>query len=69
MCTVTVKVDETLLRNMKPELDSAAAIRKWAQQLIDLRVQEMVAEDAETMDIEAAREMVLQTVRTEYAKR
>ena len=32
MCTVSVKVNEALLRGMRPELNSTAAIRQWAQQ-------------------------------------
>lgn len=35
MCTVSVKVDEALIREVLPELDSTAAIRLWAQMLID----------------------------------
>ena len=41
MCTVSVKVNEALLRGMRPELNSTAAIRQWAQQQIDLRIQQM----------------------------
>ena len=44
MCTVSVKVNEALLRGMRPELNSTAAIRKWAQQQIDLRIQQMETE-------------------------
>lgn len=36
MCTVSVKVNEDVLRDYLPELQDTAAIRKWAQQLIDL---------------------------------
>jgi hypothetical protein len=68
MCRVTVEVDQEMLRGMNPALDSTAAIRKWAQQLIDLRIQQMEFEDAETMSIEEAREMTLAAVREEYAK-
>ena len=32
MCTVSVKVNEALLRGMRPELNTTAAIRQWAQQ-------------------------------------
>ena len=45
MCVVDVKVDEGVLREILPEVDSTAAIRQWVQQLIDLRIQEIVAED------------------------
>ena len=68
MCTVSVKVDETVLREMMPELDSAAAIRLWVQHLVDAHVQELVAEEDATIDLETAREMLLAAVREEYAK-
>ena len=67
MCTVNIQVDEALLRDVKPELDSTAAIRLWAQELINLRIQELINEDEETMAIEEARAMVHETIRKEYA--
>ena len=45
MCTINIQVDESTLREVMPELDSRAAIRLWAQQLIDLRIQEMELEN------------------------
>ena len=68
MCTVSVKVNEALLRGINPHLNSPAAIRQWAQQQIDLRIQQMELDDQETMTIEEAREMTLAAVREEYAK-
>lgn len=110
MCVVDVKVDEKVLRKVLPELDTNAAIRLWAQKLIDMHVQglleeargeqneeaheiresvnrmrmayergraqglskerihEMVVEAGDLMDLETAREMLLATVREEYAK-
>ena len=68
MCRVTVEVDQEVLKGMNPALDSTAAIRSWAQQLIDLHIQQMVIEDNETMSIEEARAMTLAAVREEYAK-
>ena len=53
---------------MRPELNSTAAIRQWAQQQIDLRIQQMELDDQETMTIDEAREMTLAAVREEYAK-
>lgn len=67
MCRVTVEVDQEVLRSMDPALDSIAAIRNWAQQLIDARIQQMEFEDDETMSIEEAREMIHETIRKEYA--
>ena len=67
MCTVSVKVNEALLRGMRPELNSTAAIRQWVQQQIDLRIQQMELDDQETMTIEEAREMTHRAVSREYA--
>ena len=53
---------------MDPNLSDKTAIRKWAQQLIDCRIQEMAEEDEETISVEEAREMTLQAVREEYAR-
>jgi len=44
-----------------------AAISKWAQQLIDMRIQQMEFEDTETMSIEEAREMTHEAVHEVYA--
>ena len=66
MCRVTVEVDQEVLRGFNPALDSTAAIRKWVQQLIDMRIQQMELEDTETMSIEEAREMTHQAVHKEY---
>jgi hypothetical protein len=68
MCKVTVEVDQDVLRDMRPDLDSITAIRIWAQELINLHIQQMELEDEETMSIEEAREMTLAAVREEYAK-
>ena len=44
MCTVSINVNEATLREMRPDLDTTAAIRLWAQQQIELRSQQMRAE-------------------------
>lgn len=67
MCIVNIQVDEAVLRDKMPELDSTAAIRLWIQQLVDLRIHQMELEDEETMSVEEAREMTLKAVREEYA--
>lgn len=67
MCTVSIDIDEVAIRDLRPELDTTAAIRLWAQELIDLRLEQLRLEDEETMDIETAREMTLKAVREEYA--
>ena len=68
MCTVTVNVDEAMLKEMDPNLSDKTAIRRWVQELIDLRIQQMEFEDTETMSIEEARAMTIAAVRKEYAR-
>ena len=68
MCTVSIKVDENLLRDIMPELDTTAAINLWVQQLVDLRIKELIDEDDEVIDLETAREMLHETIRKEYAQ-
>jgi hypothetical protein len=41
MCTVSVKVDEAVLREIMPELDSNMAIHLWVQKLVDEHVQQL----------------------------
>ena len=68
MCMVSINIDEAALRDMRPELDSTAAISLWAQELVDHRMQQMRMEDEETMSIEEARAMVHAAIHEEYAK-
>ena len=68
MCTITVNVDEAMLKEMDPNLSDKTAIRKWVQQLIDLRIQQMELVDNETMDLEEARAMLHVTIRKVYAE-
>ena len=68
MCMVSINVDEAALRDMRPELDTTAAIRLWAQELVDHRMQQMRMVDEEIMSIEEARAMVHAAIHEEYAK-
>ena len=68
MCKVSINVDESALREMRPELDTTAAIRLWVQDLVDFRMQQMRTEDEGTMSIDEALEMTLAAVREEYAR-
>ncbi len=63
MCMVSINIDEAALRDMRPDLDTTAAIRLWAQELVDNRMQQMRIEDEETMSIDDALEMTLAAVR------
>ena len=68
MCTVTVNVDEAMLKELDPNLSDKTAIRRWVQELIDLRIQQMELEDNETMDLEEVRAMLHETIRKVYAE-
>jgi len=57
-----------MLKEMNPNLSDKAAIRRWVQELIDLRIQQMEFEDTETMSVEAARAMTIAAVRKEHAR-
>ena len=66
MCTVSVKVDETVLRNVMPELDSTAAIRLWVQKLVDMHLQQLRrASERDLIPDDVCRE-IWQEVEDEY---
>ncbi len=68
MCTVSVKVDEGVIREVLPELESKAAIRVWAQMLIDSHIRELTTKDSELMDVETMREKLHAMVRDVYSQ-
>ena len=65
MCTITMDIDEKTLRAVNPNLSNKAAIREWAQQLIDRRIREMAAEDDETISVEELRAILHKTIHEE----
>ena len=67
MCTITVKVNENRLRDIFPELDTTAAISRWVQEVLDRRIDELVAKESETVDLEKPRTMVSGANGREYA--
>ena len=68
MCTVSIEVNEKVLRGVDPNLDSTMAIRKWVQQLVNVRTQEMIAENRGLIDVETMRENLHQMVKEVYAQ-
>ena len=46
MCTVSINIDEAVIRDLRPELNTTAAIRSWVQELIDSRLQQIREECA-----------------------
>jgi hypothetical protein len=67
MCTVTINVDEATMRQINPSLASSESIGKWLQHKVDLMMEEIVSQNADTMDVEELRLMLHETVRKEYA--
>lgn len=51
MCTVNIKINEALLRDVLPELDSKAAINRWAQLLIDQYIDALTKQHALNRDM------------------
>ena len=43
MCSVNINIDEATIRGINPHLNSPAAIRQWAQELVDSSIKEMQA--------------------------
>lgn len=43
MCSVNINIDEATIRGINPHLNSPAAIRQWAQEIVDSRIKEMQA--------------------------
>ena len=76
MCTVSVKVDEAVLRDVMPELDSNAAIRLWVQKLVDMHLQQLrgaserdlLSDDDEAIDLETFRADLHRMIEEVYAE-
>jgi hypothetical protein len=68
MCTVNIKLDDATLRRIDPNLTNIESISRWLQRHVDIMIDEMAADELETMDIEDARIMVHDTIRDEYAR-
>ena len=66
MCTVSVKVNEAILRDVMPERDSTAAIRLWVQKLVDMHLQQLRrASERDLIPDDVCRE-IWQEVEDEY---
>jgi hypothetical protein len=68
MCTVNIKLDDATLRRIDPNLTNIESISRWLQRHVDIMIDEMAADELESMDIEDARIMVHDTIRDEYAR-
>lgn len=67
MCVVRININEAALRGLRPDLNTTAAVRQWAQQQIDSCIQQMELNDEETMCIEESCEMTQHAENREYA--
>ena len=68
MCTVTINIDEATMRQIDPSLTSRESIGKWLQNRVDLMIEEIVAKEVETMDLETARTLLHQMVKEVYSR-
>ncbi len=68
MCKVSIDIDEALLRDVMPELDSPAAIRLWVQQLVDYHTQMLVDNNQETVDMKFSRDVTPEELYTMIEK-
>lgn len=57
MCTISVEVNEKMLRSLNPNLDSTAAISQWVQQLVNYHTQLMVDNNGEATDMKFSHDM------------
>ena len=57
MCTVSVEVNEKVLRGVNPNLDSSAALRQWVQQLVNYHTQMLVDDPDDAVDMKFSRDM------------
>lgn len=68
MCMVTIKIDEATMRQINPSLSSRESIGQWLQHRVDLMIEEILAKETETMDLETARTLLHQMVKEVYSK-
>ena len=68
MCTVSINIDETKMRQINPRLTTRESINRWLQHRVNLMIEKMTMGDEETMDIEQPRVMLQETIREEYAR-
>ena len=47
MCTVTLNINEALVRRVNPSLTDMMSINRWAQQQMDNLIEDLLAEKAE----------------------
>jgi len=68
MCLVTIKIDEATMRQINPSLSTRESIGQWLQHRVDLMIEEILAKETETMDLETARTLLHQMVKEVYSK-
>lgn len=69
MCTVSIKVDDAVVRRINPGLESRESINKWLQGQVNAMLEEMVSEATATdMSVEELYSAIEQDVREIYAK-
>ena len=66
MCTVSINIDEAMMRLINPGLTDSESINRWLQHQVDLMLKEMMVADTKTMDVEELRGMVHEAIPQDY---
>ena len=64
MCTVRIKVDETVMQRINPSLTSSELIGEWLQEQVDMLIEEYESPD---MSVEELYHAIEQDVKAIYA--
>ena len=60
MCTVSINVNDAVMRQINPTLTNRECIKQWLQHQVDMMIARMVEEDDETMDLEISNDMTIE---------
>ena len=60
MCTVSINVNDAVMRRINPSLTNRERIKQWLQHQVDMMIARMVEEDDETMDLEISNDMTIE---------
>ncbi len=60
MCTVSINVNDAVMRQINPSLTNRERIKQWLQHQVDMMIARMVEEDDETMDLEISNDMTIE---------
>ena len=67
MCTVNLKVNDSMVKRINPELTNRESINQWVQKLLDLVITNMAEaiEPERDMSVEELYQAILQDIKTD----